>query len=193
MIESDELAIKAELNNLIFESQENNKKFIVPKYILKTQNKFLNATEIYWKNLYLLFGHKTLSARAEQTRIDDIAEENNVRSERAMAVINIHAERKRGKKWDSYLFPDCISRGKNKEQMEISGVYVIIQYKSNKVIYVGQSKNIYHRLSDHNRSKVFKRFNYLKVKIRKDRGRYERLTLEAKLIERLKPSKNKKI
>lgn len=79
--------------------------------------------------------------------------------------------------------------------IRIAGCYVIFIKKPNKneLVYIGSSNNIHQRLREHLNLNILKKQKHplLIVKIRKDKTKYEHLTLEARLIDRLKPKYNK--
>jgi len=103
------------------------------------------------------------------------------------------ASKLRKDRWREFNFKGI--RG-HKRLLSYSGIYVIIQKRHRrkpKVLYIGQSKNVYFRLLSHFKSKRFDRFApVLVVKTRKERKNLERLILEAKLIDKLKPKENRR-
>lgn len=97
-------------------------------------------------------------------------------------------------KWSNIVIKDRTFRIKNRkhnnyyyflDELDIAGVYVIFYnfYNDKKDFYVGTSSNLGRRLRIYGlKDKV--------VKIRKDKFKYERLTLEARLIYKLNPKRN---
>lgn len=79
------------------------------------------------------------------------------------------------------------------------GIYVIFN-DLNQCLYIGQSTSIGKRLRTHIRSSLHsslwkttwrqKGYKRLKIAFRRDKKRFERLTLEARLIHRLNPEYN---
>lgn len=77
------------------------------------------------------------------------------------------------------------------KDFECEGVYTIWNTNSKNCLYIGSSNNLRSRIIDHimNNKNLKNRDMY--VKIRKDKYRFERLTLEARLIYKLNPAHNK--
>lgn len=78
-------------------------------------------------------------------------------------------------------------------ELEFSGVYIF--YRENIVLYIGSSGNIRSRIITHlyAHQKTLAGIDNLRIKVRKNKFKFEHLTLEAKLIYRLRPMNNKKI
>jgi len=80
---------------------------------------------------------------------------------------------------------------------EFSGVYVIVSQKDGvkETLYIGESQNVMKRLKDHISYSFGYRFRnnvyeYMYIKVKKEKRRFCRLTEEARLILRLTPSYN---
>lgn len=77
---------------------------------------------------------------------------------------------------------------------EFPGVYTIWNTDSKECLYIGSSKNVRNRVITHLMTKKeLKKYKNMYVKVRKDKYRYEHLTLEARLIYKLQPKYNKAI
>jgi len=79
-------------------------------------------------------------------------------------------------------------------KLNFSGVYAIFSGK--KCLYIGESKNIGNRLKSHlNKYLItgeFWGYKNINLKVRKDKRRFERKMLEARLIEKIKPEINER-
>jgi len=81
----------------------------------------------------------------------------------------------------------------------INGVYVI--YYGDDIVYIGSSKNLRRRLHTHltilGTLKILIKEMYgddnLTIKVREDKFKFERLTLEAKLVNKLHPPLNSQL
>jgi len=83
----------------------------------------------------------------------------------------------------------------NRKKIIFSGVYAFCSTKSREIFYIGYTKNIIARVisAKHPAIKVLKNKNLeWLIKIRKDKILYEGLTIEARLITRIKPCFNQK-
>lgn len=95
-----------------------------------------------------------------------------------------------------YEISDRVKRQDILKDYDFDGVYII--FYGNKILYIGQSRNIRKRLHSHfirvsylrNMIKELYGDNDLIIKIRKDKFKFERLTLEAKLIGKINPLLN---
>jgi len=91
-----------------------------------------------------------------------------------------------------FNFPEGLKDIRIKQTLEVPGVYIFIQSETKQVIYIGQSKDLYTRLVSHQHTKPVSLYKKLIVLIREDRFEFERLTLEAQLIKKLKPKENRR-
>ena len=82
------------------------------------------------------------------------------------------------------------------EGIDFAGTYII--FSNGKCLYIGQSKDLKTRLKTHIKLSLFSSLwqtpwgyiQQVEIAIRKERYRYERLAIEAKFIDRLKPMFN---
>ena len=89
--------------------------------------------------------------------------------------------------------PDHINSWIQKNGIDYPGVYVICEEKSGKIIYIGSSTNVGKRLNSHRSTRgMLGSQESVMIRVRKDKKAFERLSLEAKLIHRIQPAKNRR-
>lgn len=164
MIKQEEISIR---DKLLFN----------PDYLTTVPMEYLSPVEQYWK---INLGNLKHTKKKNLSKIKSPIQE--LKDVGWLGDLSL---------WKHFIF-DLWKIKKEKQNLKIPGVYIFIQLSTKKIIYVGQSGNLYGRLLYHYQSKKFEHIKNLGIKCRKEKFNFERFTLEVKLINRLKPIMNKR-